>query len=368
MDVIFEQRDIAPSVRATRDGSAITLSIEYQTNGWYDDYLGYFLFDYGFGSVTFGGQFSYASVGGDDDGWIYAAVTATLTPGLFSDAEVLFRLDAIDPFGTVFPIRLALLDAAGRLDGGDGIDALFGSEGDDTLWGGSGDDALEGAGGDDRLEGGAGSDNLLGGTGRDTYVIDSYGDRVVDLAEVSGGRDTVETQVTFQLAGPQVTGWVERLVLTGSADIDGFGNRRPNALFGNEGANHLEGRGGRDRLDGGAGADTLSGGEGADMFQFRDALGAENVDKILDFDTRDDQIQLDNAVMAALSPAGTMLSYVMFTANAEGVALDDNDRIIFETDTGLLSYDADGTGEGAAVVFARMTPGLALNWADFWVI
>ena len=77
MDVIFEQRDIAPSVRATRDGSAITLSIEYQTNGWYDEYLGYFLFDYGFGSVTFGGQFSYASVGGDDDGWIYAAVTAT---------------------------------------------------------------------------------------------------------------------------------------------------------------------------------------------------------------------------------------------------------------------------------------------------
>jgi Ca2+-binding RTX toxin-like protein len=63
-----------------------------------------------------------------------------------------------------------------------------------------------------------------------------------------------------------------------------------------------------------------------------------------------------------------MLTAAAFAANALGVATDAFDRVIYETDTGNLFYDADGNGAGAAVQFAVLSPGLALTNADFFVI
>ncbi len=39
----------------------------------------------------------------------------------------------------------------------------------------------------------------------------------------------------------------------------------------------------------------------------------------------------------------------------------------FQLHTGALLYDADGTAGGAAVLFATVTPGLAVTNADFIV-
>ena len=49
-------------------------------------------------------------------------------------------------------------------------------------------------------------------------------------------------------------------------------------------------------------------------------------------------------------------------------ALDADDRIIYDQTTGLLYYDADGNGAGAAVLFAGVAGLPALTAADFTVI
>ena len=49
-------------------------------------------------------------------------------------------------------------------------------------------------------------------------------------------------------------------------------------------------------------------------------------------------------------------------------AHDSTDRIIYDSNTGALSYDPDGTGSAAAVQFAELEPGLALTYRDFQIV
>ena len=42
------------------------------------------------------------------------------------------------------------------------------------------------------------------------------------------------------------------------------------------------------------------------------------------------------------------------------------DRIIYQTDTGDLFFDADGNGAGSRVLIAVLNPGLAVTNANFF--
>ena len=53
---------------------------------------------------------------------------------------------------------------------------------------------------------------------------------------------------------------------------------------------------------------------------------------------------------------------------AGAAAHDLTDRIIYNSNTGALSYDADGTGSAAAVQFAELSPGQALTYQDFQIV
>ena len=224
-----------------------------------------------------------------------------------------------------------------------------------TLNGGAGNDVLLGLGGADRLDGGLGADRMEGGAGNDTYVVDDAGDVVIELAG-QGTLDTVQTSINYSLSNE-----VERLVLTGSADLAGTGNALANSLTGNSGAN---------RLDGGTGADILTGGDGADMFVFSTTLGAGNVDSVTDFVLGIDHIQLAATVFSGLGQDNQPLSASLFASGAGMVAAADAaTRIVFDTNTGNLYYDVDGTGGAAAQLFATLHGnGLAALSADSFFV
>jgi Ca2+-binding RTX toxin-like protein len=64
---------------------------------------------------------------------------------------------------------------------------------------------------------------------------------------------------------------------------------------------------------------------------------------------------------------GTLKSSAFWT-NTTGKAHDKDDRIIYDKDSGVLYYDADGSGKGAAVVFVTIAKKLAMTNKDFYVI
>ena len=210
--------------------------------------------------------------------------------------------------------RMSGNSAANRLDGGGGADTLIGAGGSDMMIGGVGGDTMSGGDGDDRyvvdaaddkvvesiasggidgvdsavafslagqylekltltgaamingtgnglanilvgnaaanlLDGAAGADTMSGGGGSDRYIVDHAGDRAIETS-AGAGTDTVESAVSFSLAG----GYVDNLTLTGSA-ASATGNGLANILVGNAAANLLNGAAGADRMSGGGGSD-----------------------------------------------------------------------------------------------------------------
>jgi serralysin len=253
------------------------------------------------------------------------------------------------------------------ITGGTGADVLNGAGGNDTLLGG---------GGSDLLIGGTGNNALQGGTGNDIYIVTSAGDTVIEAA--GEGIDQIRTDLSSYTLGANV----EQLVFTGAGNFIGNGNALANFLFGGSGADELNGvdgddtisgNGGSDLLSGGEGNDTLggglgndilNGGNGADIFVFDTALGPNNVDTVSNFVSGTDRIALDNTIFTTLSE-GVLPAGAFVNGSAAG---DADDRIIYNSATGALLYDADGNGAGAAIQFATLPTGLTLAATDFVVI
>lgn len=257
--------------------------------------------------------------------------------------------------------------------------------GNDSLLGSAGNDTLLGYAGNDTLNGGGGSDVMLGGAGNDTYVVNVSGDRVHETTTLggsvnAGGVDTVRSAVSFSLAASTGVGFVEKLVLTGTAAVNGTGNALANTVTGNAGANLLRGLGGHDVIAGGAGndtlvgglgRDTLTGGTGSDFFRF-DTLPntSTNRDQVTDFNVAADTFQLENGVFTKLGTATGAMSASFFKSIVTGGATDANDYLVYNRTTGVLYYDATGSANGLtdAVQVALLGPGLALTSADFTLV
>jgi serralysin len=272
-----------------------------------------------------------------------------------------------------------------RLSGGGGNDRMYGKSGDDQLSGGAGDDILVARGGRDTLQGGDGDDTLYlyrdfstdaigahrleGGAGNDVYELRGGGESVLVEAP-DGGVDTVrvcfhDVLGSFTL-GPNIenlkldnfwtTGVGNALanVIQGSRGsnnlygLDGDdslrGNGHDDLLSGDDGNDLLEGRLGEDSLYGGAGADTLKVGRDAvpDLVLFAEA--DSGADRVLNFDATLDRVSLSLDAYPGLAATGAFDSAMFRAGRGVDAALAPTDRLLYDTATGALYYDADGSG------------------------
>lgn len=239
-----------------------------------------------------------------------------------------------------------------RLSGNELHNKVVGNNGHNQLYGGAGNDTLLGLDGDDLIDGGSGDDILIGGTGNDSYFVTS-GDQVVE--EAGEGFDAVYASESFSLSQGSS---VELLGTTNASHVISInltGNNLNNSVIGNAGANII---------NGGDGHDTLRGMGGNDRFDFTTTLGPNNIDLLPDFAVGEDLIGLGRKIFTTLQ-----LGQLDPDAFAVGpIASDANDRIIYDSKSGALFYDADGSGAGTAIQFATLNPGLSLSHSDFLVI
>jgi serralysin len=205
------------------------------------------------------------------------------------------------------------------------------------------------------LDGGGGTDELEGRGGNDIYIVDGLNDSVIEFA--SQGIDEVRISATWTLTTGADIELLRTTDDTGTTAIDLTGNSSGNVVRGNNGNNII---------NGGGGDDELTGLGGQDAFLFNTLLDEQfNIDAITDFDVADDTIWLDQDIFSSSLGLGNISAGELVIGNA---ALDANDRIIYDSNTGALFYDSDGVGGTAAIQFAELSPGLALTYLDFLVV
>jgi Ca2+-binding RTX toxin-like protein len=380
----------------------------------------------GAGADTLDGYFGRDTLNGGGGSDILAfysfrqGVTASLATGTTSDGDVLISIENL--IGTYYDDTLIGDDRANRIDGRGGFDSIEGGGGDDVLRGAYEADVLRGGDGADTAtyfnrvientyEEAAISVSLATGTGRGgeaqgdrlfsienligTIVDDALtgngganvlqGAAGADTLDGGGGRDTADYSlsdegVTVSLAqGKGTAGDAKGDALSSIEDLAGSafgdvlaGDAVANRLTGRGGADLLYGRAQRDALDGGAGADTLVGGEaadtltggaGADVFRFDNALVAGQADRIVDFDTRLDHVELARGVFRGL----TVASLEDF-AYVGAIGRDGSGRLFYDDRSGVLSFDADRGGPGKAIAIAVLTGSPHLTADDFALV
>jgi uncharacterized protein len=240
--------------------------------------------------------------------------------------------------------NLTFTDGAGHAGAGNALD--------NVIRGNTGRDDLSGFDGNDQLfDGGGAADTLIGGAGADNYFVDSVGTTIIE--GVNEGGDFVSTSLAVFTLPDNVEG----LGYSGIGDFAGVGNAGNNSITGNLGADTLLGLGGDDFLLGSGGADLLIGGNGSDTFFYVGDEGA-SYDRIIDFTSGTDRFELFSGLFAHTAT-------LEFVSGANAVATSTNSTFLYDTNTGIVSYDADGTGAGAAVLLAQLNTGLTLTVNDF---
>ncbi len=210
------------------------------------------------------------------------------------------------------------------------------------------------------LDGGKNVDTLIGGLGDDIYLLRSPGDTAVELE--NGGIDTVRAFRSIALGDNIENLYIQTLRNAdgdGVPGVNGIGNALDNIIVGNPFDNFITGREGQDVLRGQAGADT---------FVFDRALGPDNVDRIVDFNTgasdEGDRLFMKSTVFTGIAKGG--LGEALFVAGTD--AADGNDRFVFDQASGQLWFDVDGVGGADKALIATFDRGATVDASDIFIV
>jgi Ca2+-binding RTX toxin-like protein len=197
-------------------------------------------------------------------------------------------------------------------------------------------DVLGGGFGNDTIDGLGGSDDMAGGKGNDTYIVESKGDIITELA--NEGIDNVLSSADYTL-----TANVENLTITGTSGRAATGNALNNIIIGNAANNIINGAAGNDVLIGGLGTDNLTGGIGNDIFKFNGILDSQTGNKhdiITDFATGD---KIDLSLIDAISSTSAVND--AFSYIGSGAFTKVAGQLQFDAVNHNLSGDVNGDGK-----------------------
>lgn len=292
--------------------------------------------DWGGADVTDPGLAQIQTYGG-------SPTAETLTPSWFyDDGSYAIRVVGL------FPGDIRVVERFGvvmQADATTGLLATANGGTDHLLVGGLGADTLFGAGGDDRLfaaakAGGSGGDILAGGAGNDV-LSGSYGIEATAETLAGGvGDDTLSGGMGNDL----LSGGVGNDLL--SAGGDGIGND----------ADRILGGIGADTIFGGAGRDVIFCGIDADADEIRFFRATDYGDVIRQFTPGTDRIVL-------LPLGGLGLDAGRFVGSAAEMT-DAGAWLVYQSGTGRLLLDMDGSDPGRWVQIARLPDAPALTFAD----
>ncbi len=311
------------------------------------------------------------------------------------------RIGESDIFGrggndTIRLLRDDDLGGDNTVDAGPGRDKVINLfEGGNVIKLGTGNDTYIGAGftafnDADLVRGGSGNDRFIVSTLQSTYTGDAGNDTFIsegqrNIFRGGSGTDTIDYSarsdsatrgdeaITVDLSqGKALTGPISTETLSSIENATGTrlgdiltGNEGPNVLKGLEGDDDLNGLGGNDTLIGGTGTDfifgdggndKLTGNAGTDGFIFRVAPTAANADRITDFNPAEDVIGLSAAFFPGL-PIGVIDASRLRIGPS---ATNPSHRVIYDSVTGRVFFDSDGSGATQAQLVATIPVNLNL--------
>ena len=160
------------------------------------------------------------------------------------------------------------------------------------------------------------------------------------------------------------TGYQEIQLGSNNVDVITSGNIST-FLIGGSGADSLTGGQANDILSGSSGNDTLTGNAGNDTF-ILNSLSAQDLDSIVDFLSNEDVIALDETVFTALiNSGGNLLAGNFISGAGFQNGIDTDDFLIYDSATGNLFYDADGSGPVSTVHVVSLVGAPVITYSDF---
>lgn len=201
--------------------------------------------------------------------------------------------------------------------------------------------------------------DLSYGTG---YKVEISSGAFTDIAGnkysgLKGYRFATTDTVATTSASYTLVSEANKLAYAGTEAFSGTGNDLANVITGGNGNDSLWGKGGNDALAGGVGSDilygeegsdTLTGGDGVDYFVMS-AAAHTGVDTITDFGVGEDKIGFIRSNFTGLPET---LADTDILIGAGKTKSENGEHLVYNTKTGVLYFDADGTPTTAAIKLA----------------